>query len=136
MSSFTDKLHLIYYPKKNTWKTARAFTYFVGEEYSEDRIVVPKGFETDLASVPWPASMLIPKSGKYNPAAVLHDYICSTQERPRAECDRIFLEAMEVVGVPLVKRRIMYRAVRMFGWISWRNHSYKNEKRNNDKKNK
>ena len=135
MSSFTDKLHLIYYPKRNTWKTGRAFTYFVGEEYSEDKIVVPKGFETDLASVPWPASMLIPKSGKYNQAAVLHDWLYNQQERPRAECDKIFLEAMEVVGVSLAKRRIMYRAVRWFGWIPWRNHSYKNEKRSDDKKN-
>ena len=119
MSSFTTKLVLEYLPKINRWKTRRKLVYFVGEEYSEDKIVVPRGFITDLASVPWPFSMFVPKSGKYNAPAVLHDFICSQKIRSRAECDRIFLEAMEVVGVPLFKRRIMYRAVRMFGWITY-----------------
>lgn len=135
MSSFTDKLVLTYYPQTGIWKTHRAFTYFVGREYSSERIVVPRGFKTDLASIPWPASMLIPKSGKYNQAAVLHDFLYSTLGTPdkiiytRAECDKIFLEAMEVLEVPLAKRRIMYWAVRAFGWIPWRNRSYKQEER-------
>ena len=133
MSSFTDKLHLVYYPKKNIWKTGRDFLYFVGEEYGKEKILVPKGFETDLASVPWPASMFIPKAGQYNQAAVLHDYLYSRlgvlEEKTysRAECDMIFLEAMEVIGVPKWKRLIMYRAVRLGGWLPWRSHAYKNE---------
>lgn len=128
MSNFTTDLVLEYLPKENLWKTDRELIYYVGEEDSDDVITVPKGFITDLASVLWPASTIIPKSGKYNGAAVVHDYLYSEHKRPRKECDIIFLEAMEVLNVPLWKRLIMYRAVRMFGWIPWRNYSYKKEK--------
>jgi len=128
MSSFTTKLVLEYLPKRNLWKTRRELIYFVGEEYSEDRIVVPRGFLTDLASVPWPASMLIPKSGRFNSAAVLHDWLYTEQKRSRLECDNIFLEAMQVLEVNWFKRNIMHRAVRMWGWIPWRNKAYKKEK--------
>lgn len=126
MSSFTDPLQLEYLPKKNMWRTTRQFTYYVGEEGSDDKITVPKGFTTDLASVPWPAEMIIPKSGKYNQSAVLHDYGYFKQERSRKEVDAIFLEAMGVLGVPWAKRRIMWLAVRSWGWIPWRNHAKKN----------
>ena len=63
--------------------------------------------------------MIIPKSGKFNAAAVVHDYLYFSKLRTRQEADKIFLEAMECLDVPLWKRRVMYRAVRMFGWIPW-----------------
>lgn len=74
MSSFTEELTTTYMGKGKR-RTAREFTYYVGEEDSEDAIVVPKGFVTDFASVPWPASMFIPKDGDYNQAAVTHDFL-------------------------------------------------------------
>ena len=36
------------------------------------------------------------------------------------ESDRVFLESMGVLSVPLWKRRVMFRAVRMFGWLCWK----------------
>jgi len=135
MSSFTTKLVVEYLPKINKWKTKRELVYFVGEEYSEERIVVPRGFITDFASIPWPASMLIPKSGRYNQAAVLHDWlydragVLDNKTYTRAEADKIFLEAMTVLKVNKFKRWVMYRHVRVWSWIFWNNHSYKNEKR-------
>jgi len=48
--------------------------------------------------------------------------------RKRSECDRIFLEAMQVLEVPWWKRKVMYAAVRAGGWIPWNNYSYKQEK--------
>lgn len=129
MSSFTDDLVLKYLPKSNLWRTEREFKYFVGEEGSDDVITVPKYFFTDLASVPWPASMLIPKSGRYNQCATLHDFLYSLRgevtepfnlkKRTRAECDKIFLEAMTVLGVNWFKRNVMYRAVRLGGGLPW-----------------
>ncbi|WP_123008449.1 DUF1353 domain-containing protein, partial [Escherichia coli] len=35
--------------------------------------------------------------------------------RTKAEADRIFLDAMTVLGVPRWRRRLMYLAVRLFG---------------------
>ena len=125
MSNFTEQLTLTFV-ENDLWKTDRAFTYYIGEEDSEDSITVPKGFITDLASVPWPASMLIPKSGQYNQAAVLHDFLYSVQTRSRIECDLIFKEAMTVLGVNWFKRNIMYRAVRIGGWLPWDKKKSKN----------
>lgn len=122
MSSFTNRLTLTYLPKKNMWRTERSFTYCIGEEDSEDQIIVPEGFETDLASVPWPACMFITRSGRYNQAAVLHDYLYHCHNRKREDCDCIFLEAMEILGVSWWKRKLMFRAVRMGGWLPWKNH--------------
>lgn len=129
MSSFTESLILKYLPNNNLWRTEREFKYFVGEEDSKDCITVPKYFFTDLASVPWPASMLIPRSGQFNQGAVLHDFLYNIlgeiaepynlKKRTRAECDSIFLEAMQVLGVNWFKRSIMYRAVRLGGGIPW-----------------
>lgn len=125
MSSFTDRLEVVQIGA-DTFATTREFTYYVGEEWSKDKIVVPKGFITDFASVPFPASMFIPKSGLYNQAAVLHDFLYQKKIRSRKESDQIFLEAMKVLGVNVFKRNIMYRAVRAFGWVAWR--------KDNDKK--
>ena len=137
MSNFTQPLILEYLPKTNMWMTAGKLVYFVGEKNSKDRIIVPKGFITDLASVPWPASMFIPKSGKFNSAAVLHDYLYSIlgeivepnniKKRLRKECDSIFIESMKVLGVRWFKCKIMYRAVRLFGGFVWKNRKQEKE---------
>ncbi len=118
MSSFTDPL--VVEKKNNKWRVARELVYYVGEEGSDDKIVVPKGFVTDFASVPRLFWAFIPPDGSYTAAAVVHDYLYHTQERSRKESDLIFLEAMEVLGVVWWKRKVMYRSVRMFGWIPWK----------------
>ena len=133
MSSFTKPLVLEFDPNNKEgryWKTTRRFTYYVGKEDSGDKVMVPKGFNTDLASVPPIARMLIPKSGKYNQAAVVHDYLYHTMERPRKEADKIFLEAMKVLGVPFWKRHVMHKAVRL-NFVAerrFRKHAKKNKK--------
>lgn len=120
MSSFTKPL-VVEKLSNGKWKTARGFTYYVGDEGSDDKIKVPKGFETDFASVPRIFWVILPPDGKYSQAAVLHDFLYSKRLRPQKECDNIFLEAMEVLGVSWWKRKIMYRALRMFGFVAYNN---------------
>ena len=115
MSSFTDDLYLRYVRVFDTWETAREFEYHVGQCPSIQVIRVPKGFRTDLASVPRPFRWLFPKSGKYNQAAVLHDWMCKFFYGTHRERCEIFLEAMEVLEVPKWKRVLMYWAVRVGG---------------------
>lgn len=140
MSSFTKPLTTTYI-KKGFRKVARAFEYHVGSKNSEEVIRIPKGFITDFASVPWPASMLFPKDGDHNQAAVLHDWLYSMlgilpdRTYIRIDCDKIFLEAMVVLGVNKFKRRVMYRAVRLGGGFGWRKHAKRAEKRKNEKNN-
>lgn len=127
MSSFTDPL-IVKKLKSGFWETAGEFEYHVGEEGSDNKIKVPAGFLTDFASVPRIFWMIYPPDGQYTQAAVLHDYLYNIQDRPRATADAIFLEAMKVLGVPLLRRRIIYRAVRIFGWIPWNNGARKKKK--------
>lgn len=89
-------------------------------------IEVPAAFVTDFASVPRLFWNIFPPWGKYSKAAVVHDYLYVIGGCTRAYADYIFLEAMEVLGVNICTRRIMYSAVRAGGWIYW------NRNREND----
>jgi len=101
------------------WEVSLGFKYFVGSEDSNDFVFVPTGFKTDFASVPRLFWIIFPPDGRYSQSAVLHDFLYSKKIRSRKESDMIFLESMEVLGVPKWKRRVMYRAVRLFGFIPW-----------------
>lgn len=120
MSSFTTRLILEPLDDGRRWRLVEPFTYDVGELGGDDSITVPENFLTDFASVPRLFWRIIPPWGKYGKAAVLHDWLYHVQDRSRRECDKVFLEAMGVLGVSWFKRRTMYRAVRMFGWSAWR----------------
>lgn len=74
-------------------------------------IIIPAGTQTDGASTPhalWPT---LPPFGKYWKAAILHDHLYRNEQRPREECDRLLLEAMESLGVDQVTGRIIYGGV-------------------------
>ena len=118
MSSFTEDLTVTKISKR-MWKVERGFRYYIGEEGSDNYVDVPAGFETDFASVPRIFWIILPPAGEYTPAAVVHDSLYNTHLMDRAKADRVFLEAMKVLKVPLWKRRIMYRAVRIGGGFVW-----------------
>lgn len=97
--------------------------YRVGSEDSPEVICVPVGFETDFASIPWGLRDLFPALGPWARPAIIHDYLYATRGQAgrysRAAADRIFAEAMAVVGVPAWRRTIMFWAVRMGGANGW-----------------
>lgn len=108
--------------------------YRVGSAESDEQIIVPAGFETDFASIPWGLWNLFPPLGPWARPAIIHDFLYATrgdgiygtrqwitrgEAYLREEADAIFLEAMEVVGVPAWRRAIMYRAVRIGGGKGW-----------------
>lgn len=75
---------------------------------------VPKGFVTDLASIPRIARLLIVKNGRHRAPAIVHDYLCRLKmEFSRVLADKIFLEAMALVKVPKLRRWVMFAAVRL-----------------------
>lgn len=88
------------------------------------KIIIPIGFKSDGASIPRLAWSIIgsPWTGKYKYAVVIHDYLTATQTTTRREADRIFLDAMKVLNVSRWKRRVIWLAVRLFGWSTWRKH--------------
>lgn len=81
-----------------------------------EKIIVPRGYITDLASIPAVFRAVFNVNGLLRAPAVLHDWLYSSQRYSRAEADAIFLEAMEARGMPKGERYAVYAAVRTFGW--------------------
>lgn len=86
-------------------------------------IIVPPGFSTDLASIPWLVQPLLPRVGRWDRAAVVHDRLYDgsmrTHWRPRSLCDAVFREAMAVDGVTWLPRYLIWAGVRLFGFYAW-----------------
>jgi len=100
-----------------TWELMEPFEWY--------GIIVPAGFITDFASIPRPFWSFINPAGRVKPASIPHDFLYSRQGKldhttlTRKRCDQIFLEIMVVIKMKWIKRHLAYRAVRIFGWISW-----------------
>lgn len=117
-SRFLTSLQLVMIEEKK-WKLMAPFKYISAELKQE--IVVPQDFITDFASVPrLPLAFLLAGDTAHK-AAVIHDYLYRCSDVKRGVADSVFLEAMEVSGVPWWRRWTMYSAVRSFGWSSKKN---------------
>jgi hypothetical protein len=84
-------------------------------------IIVPATFQTDFASIPWFLHSLIQVNGAHRRAAVVHDYLCVYGKElgiKQSKADRIFLEAMKVLGVRWTQRTSMFIAVRIYQTLS------------------
>jgi hypothetical protein len=86
-------------------------------------LIVPRGYITDMASIPRLLWALYSPFGRYGNAAILHDFLYSSEMFSRPVCDGLFRYAMAVSGVNIIRRNIMYWAVRRFGGFVWLNHS-------------
>lgn len=100
-----------------SWETVKPFAYLTKDDHV---ITVPEGFETDAASVPRWAWSIFPPTGKYLEAAIIHDWLYSSQKIggewiTRKEADQIFYEAMTELDIKLWRRWLIYRAVRLGG---------------------
>lgn len=83
------------------------------------RIVIPVGFEWDRASVPRIFWLSIGQVGRFNRAALVHDWLYYTGIYPRAIADSIFLALMAEDGVGWWKRNKMYWGVRLGARKAW-----------------
>ena len=96
------------------WKVEADLHY----EGNEGRLTVPAGTVTDFASVPKLLRWFIPKYGRYNKAAVLHDFLsgeAAAGRFARSDADGLFRRAMRELGVGYVRRRLMWVGVRWGG---------------------
>ena len=93
-------------------------------EGRDQNIFVTAGYVTDFATVPWFVQWVLPRTGKWTRAAVLHDVLCSrvaeaywTGRTPAVnavDTDRIvFLRALREEGVDPVRRELLYMGVRL-----------------------
>jgi hypothetical protein len=87
---------------------------------TNDRIVVPKGFVTDFASIPQPLwSLGLTPHGQYSRAAVVHDYLYWSQGCSREQADRLLVIAMKESKVPGLDEFLVYQGVDIGGAGPW-----------------
>ncbi|MHC2001797.1 DUF1353 domain-containing protein [Methylobacterium sp. CM6241] len=88
---------------------------------SDLKIEIPKGFVTDLASIPQVFWSILPKTSSYTYPAIFHDYLYWFQpaEYDRNRADSVFSEIMLEVGVNKITRKAIYESVRLLGGKSW-----------------
>jgi hypothetical protein len=116
MGTFDKPLRLTYLDGQE-WEVFETFVYSTEVAGNKTVILVPAGFTTDFASIPRLFWRVLPPTGKYGKAAVIHDYIYRTPgvNLTRAQADGIFRDAMADLGVGAFTRTLMFRGVRAFG---------------------
>jgi len=120
-----------------------SFVYkWVGGGFNR-KIIVPKGFVFDLASVPrifWTPTGISPDRLRWT-SPLIHDFLYEHKGKlpagsyfwqpnagwkedttvwTRKNADRIFCRLMREDGISRFKRRMAYRAVRLGGYIAWK----------------
>ncbi len=115
---FTSPLVIEALPAPNQWKLVAPLVWC---DAIFGRIIVPPGFETDLASVP----DIVRALPDFNPTglsrrpAVVHDWLYTNKPVTREMADRFLYAALVYEGVPVVAANIFYDAVRTFGFSHW-----------------
>ena len=104
------------------WSLERRLGYR-DRELGELLVPADERFRTDLTSVPWLFTWLVPKTGAHLPAALLHDALVGGPGDPssytsteghdvaRDEADRVFRDAMADTGTGVVRRWLVWTAV-------------------------
>lgn len=97
--------------------------YYYCDGATGEVLRIPRTYQTDFASIPRVAGIIIDRFGYSLEPATIHDWLYSVgagrgtgaSEAERARADRIFVDALEANGVGLATRTVMYWAVRLFG---------------------
>lgn len=106
--------------KDPTYILLRPIKWFPGKNGPDlPAVEVPKGFVTDLASIPRPFWSLLRPDGEYTYAAIIHDYLYWVQRTDRATADSIFWSAMQDFGIDSVTAGSIFGAVRAGGSGAW-----------------
>jgi len=123
LRGFTNLLVVSPFAEGTYWFLQAPLVY---EDSAGHRIPVPTYFVTDFASIPRFLWSLLPKWDGYGTTSVVHDYLYWERKGfTRREIDRIMLSAMEDQKVGLLKRRVIYGALRLFGVFAWRSNAKK-----------
>ncbi len=92
----------------NNWELTTDFKQIIDDK----EILIPKGFQTDLASVPRIFWAMFPPFSCPQPS-VVHDFLY-TQNINSKERDQIFYDLMIRYGMYQWKAKIMWGAVRIY----------------------
>ena len=94
------------------WELLSPFEY---HRKNGEIIRVEKGTLTDFGSKPKITWLFVGSpTDEGGPAYVIHDDLCEKQPYPYFIIDKIFYEALRDLGIPYLKRTLMYWAVSAF----------------------
>jgi len=120
LSSFNN--NLVLNAVEGGWQLTKDFSY-TSDMLGRD-IIVPRGYFTDLASVPRIFRFIVPvANAKNRRAAVVHDYLCThgVSEgiiKNQKEADQVFREALQVAGLGKIRRNLLYFPVRCYQFFA------------------
>lgn len=125
MSTFTTPLEVEVLDDGRHYRLLKEFDF--ASSVLERIIRVPAGFVTDFASTPRVLWALIPPTGRYSKASVLHDDAYQHPEMiappmTRRQADRLLLEGMDALATGRLTRWCVLIGIRLGGWIVWRNY--------------
>ena len=124
ISNVTFSTDLILRRKREDTK---GFNFYLEREYwvnyekdgEEVEYSVPRGFGTDLASVPALLRWLASKVDAIE-ASIIHDHAYEFKTVPREEADDLFRAIMIASKKSWFKRNLMWLGVRVGGWVVYR----------------
>lgn len=126
-----DKVHPSLRDGRSLWALTEPLAYWPSN--GREPIIVPRGFVTDLASIPRPLWSWLPPDGPWAKAAVIHDFLYFTQgygvwkchdttlrrRYTREEADWILRDAQRDRNVGVVSRNLVWLGVRSGGQAGW-----------------
>jgi len=125
---FRESEILLSVPTSGDIRTLQSeLTYFT-QVVQEQLLLVPKGIQTDLGSIPRALQGIFPKDGKAMFAYILHDYLYQVGMFSRLDSDEMLEEAMGSLGVSWWRRKAVKLGLRVGGWVAWNEHRAKNKK--------
>jgi len=103
------------------WRLTEPLVYhWAPKGFDTTTFCVPADFDTDFASSPRLLWWLVPPTGVYTRAAVLHDWLYRTGHTSRRDADRVFLAVMLELKTRRLRALAMWGAVRAFGWLHYK----------------
>lgn len=128
MGSFDGRYHISneFDGTPDLWRIDKDIAYISDGGYE---ITVKAGATTDGASIPKPLKFLFAQlsNPKISVPAAFHDQLYKTHGGglfTQKQSDMIFREALQAAGVPDWKANMMYRGLRLAGFIAWNNKSH------------
>ena len=110
MSAYTD--HVLVQPGGALWRLAAPLAWDIGKKGSGLTFVVPAGFASDLASVPWYARWLFnPADPRFAKASILHDAMLADPNFSRLTAAAEFAQALAADEVRVWRCVVMGLAV-------------------------
>jgi hypothetical protein len=114
---FKTKLKIEAVPREDAYLLTSRLSYITS---LGDKIIIPKHFKTNFASVPRLAKFYIDDDDwQIRAPSVVHDYLYSAESAElgftRKQADEVLLEAMMGLGMRKTKALLIYFVLRLFG---------------------